>query len=120
MPRVLLVDDDPAMLRLLEVNFRLEGFETSTAGRGEEAVEAATADPPDAMVLDVTLPGIDGHEVVRHLRQDPSGASLPVVFLTGRAIDDPRFDAPGISVLGKPFETMELIALVRTVIGASA
>jgi DNA-binding response OmpR family regulator len=121
MPRVLLVDDDPAMLRLLEVNFRLEGFETVTATRGEEAVDAVRADPPDAVVLDVMLPGMDGHEVVRTIRDEPAAATLPVVFLTGRSTDDdPRFEGPGIAVLGKPFDPQELVALVRAGIGAPA
>jgi DNA-binding response OmpR family regulator len=120
MPRVLLVDDDPVMLRLLEVNFRLEGFDTTTATRGEEAVEAIRADPPDALVLDVMLPGIDGHDVVRAIRAEPAAAELPVVFLTGRATDDPRFEAPGISVMGKPFDLQDLVALVRSRIGAPA
>jgi len=119
MPRVLLVDDDPAMLRLLEVNFRLEGFETATASRGEEAVDAVRATHPDALVLDVMLPGIDGHEVVRTIRDDPELAALPVVFLTGRTPDDPRFAAPGVAVVGKPFDPQELVGLVRARIGSA-
>src|SRR6266516_4312946 len=62
-PRVLLVDDDAVILRLLEVNFRLEGFAVDTAGRGEQAIERATASPPEAVVCDVMLPGADGFEV---------------------------------------------------------
>jgi CheY-like chemotaxis protein len=103
------------MLRLLEVNFRLEGFETRTATRGEDAIDAVKADRPDAIVLDVTLPGIDGHEVVRLLREDPGLADLPVVFLTGRTPDgDERFAAPGVDVVGKPFDPLELVRMVRT------
>src|SRR5439155_23594454 len=64
-PRVLLVDDDAVILRLLEVNFRLEGFAVDTAGRGEQAIERATASPPEAVVCDVMLPGADGFEVCR-------------------------------------------------------
>jgi DNA-binding response OmpR family regulator len=112
MPRVLLVDDDPAMLRLLQVNFRIEGFETSTATHGEEALEALRADPPDAVVLDLMLPGIDGLEVHRRIRADPALSSIPVVFLTGRAIDD--MDAPdGAVFVAKPFDPAVLVAAVR-------
>ncbi len=102
------------MLRLLEINFRLEGFETATASRGEEAIEAVRSGRPDAMVLDVMLPGMDGHEVVRILRADPALAALPVVFLTGRSPDDERFRGPGIDVVGKPFDPLELVRVVRS------
>ena len=113
MPRVLLVDDDPAMLRLLEVNFRLEGFETVTASHGEEALAALQARPPDAVVLDVMLPGIDGWEVHRRMQADASLAEVPVVFLTGRTPDDDV--APGgAEFVVKPFDPAALVALVRT------
>ena len=58
--RVLLVDDDPAMLRLLEVNFRLEGFIVDSATRGDEALAIAEATPPAAVLLDMMMPGMDG------------------------------------------------------------
>ena len=64
------------------------------------------------------LPGIDGHEVVRTIRDDPELAALPVVFLTGRTPDDPRFAAPGVAVVGKPFDPQELVGLVRARIGS--
>ena len=111
MPRVLLVDDDPAMLRLLEVNFRLEGFETATASHGEEALESIRADRPDAVVLDVMLPGIDGLEVHRRMRADPTLTSVPVVFLTARAFNEEAFE--GEVFMSKPFDPGALIGLVR-------
>jgi len=111
-PRVLLVDDDPAMLRLLEVNFRLEGFETVTASHGIEALTAAEEHRPDAVVLDVMLPGIDGFEVQRRMRADPELAGVPVVFLTGRAFDDPDAGG-GATFVAKPFDPALLVGLVR-------
>ena len=111
MPRVLLVDDDPAMLRLLEVNFRLEGFETATASHGEEALAAIRESPPDAVVLDVMLPGIDGLEVYRRMRAEPPLAGVPVVFLTGRAVEDGTVD--GAIFVTKPFDPAVLVGLVR-------
>ncbi len=117
MPRVLLVDDDPAMLRLLEVNFRLEGFETTTASHGEEAIAAIRQDPPDVVVLDVMLPGIDGLEVHRRMLADPALADVPVVFLTGRAVD--TADAlDGVTFVSKPFDPAVLVGLVRARTGA--
>ena len=113
---MLLVDDDPAMLRMLEVNFRLSGFTVRTAQRGDEAVELAIASPPDALVLDVMMPGLDGYEVAARLRQEPALARTPIVFLTARSQDDDR--AKGEAVGGsefvtKPFDPAVLVETVR-------
>jgi CheY-like chemotaxis protein len=108
-PTVLLVDDDPVILRLLEVNFRLEGFETMTASRG-----------PEAIVLDLMLPEMDGHEVYRKLQEDPLLGAIPVVFLTARALDTTPV-APGVRYITKPFDAQALIETVRASIeGAGA
>jgi CheY-like chemotaxis protein len=115
-PTVLLVDDDPVILRLLEVNFRLDGFETMSATRGEEALEQAAEAPPDAVVLDVMMPGMDGYEVCRRLRDLPGLADVPVVFLTARAEDADRGagGATGdVQHVTKPFDPSILIEAVR-------
>ena len=117
MPTVLLVDDDPVILRLLEVNFRLEGFDTMTASRGPEAL-ALAARQPDAIVLDLMLPEMDGHEVFRRLREDPQLGAIPVVFLTARALDTTPV-APGVRYITKPFDTAALIETVRGSIQAA-
>jgi DNA-binding response OmpR family regulator len=118
--RVLVVDDDPVIVRLLEVNLRLEGYEVETAFRGEEALERAAATSPDLVILDVMMPGLDGWETCRRLRDQPASAGTPVVFLSARAQDDDRSDGVGlgsVSYVTKPFDPaglMELIAeLVR-------
>lgn len=116
MSRVLLVDDDQAILRLLEVNFRLEGFETVTASRGEDALAAAAEQRPDAIVLDLMLPGLDGKEVFRRLREDSVLAGVPVVFLTARSIEDDLRSlgaAERTSFVTKPFDPTELVGTVR-------
>jgi CheY-like chemotaxis protein len=121
--RVLLVDDDPAMLRLLEVNFRLDGFVVDSATRGEEALAIATATPPAAVLLDMMMPGMDGAEVCRRLRALPGLDRVPVVFLSARVRDD---DEPDDTTLGpvthvaKPFDPQELVGLVRQRIGGEA
>jgi DNA-binding response OmpR family regulator len=120
-PHVLLVDDDPVILRLLEVNFRLEGFETATASRGDEAIGAAQEHPPDAIVLDLMLPGMDGHEIFRRLREHPELTDVPVIFLSARSRDE-TLDAvkdPRLRYLTKPFDTTELVQTVRTLIEAT-
>lgn len=115
-PRVLLVDDDPVIVRLLEVNFRLDGFEADGASRGEEAIEKARATRPDAIVLDVMMPGLDGYEVCARLRDDPELSDVPIVFLTARAQEDDVARGRALGVLGyvtKPFDPEALVAMVR-------
>ena len=114
--RVLLVDDDPVIVRLLEVNFRLEGFHVRTASNGEEALEKAAEERPDVVVLDVMMPGLDGWEVCARMREDPKMADIPVVFLSARARDDDRSHGYALGVVEyvtKPFDPADLIEVVR-------
>jgi DNA-binding response OmpR family regulator len=113
MPRVLLVDDDPAILRLLEVNFRMEGFDVDAASHGEEAIAAATAARPDVAILDLMLPGMDGREILARLRAMPATADVPVVFLTARGRDDAPIDSASEIYVQKPFDTVDLVDTVR-------
>jgi DNA-binding response OmpR family regulator len=121
--RVLLVDDDPVIVRLLEVNFRLEGFAIETATRGDEALERATVSPPDAVVCDVMMPGVDGYEVCRMFRRTPGLEQVPFVFLTARMQEEGRLAELGepVALIAKPFDPAELVATVRRLIdGGSA
>ena len=102
MPRVLLVDDDPAILRLLEVNFRMEGFVVDAAAHGEDAIAAATAARPDVAILDLMLPGMDGRQILAGLRAMPATADVPVVFLSARGPDDAPLDAGHASTCRSP------------------
>jgi DNA-binding response OmpR family regulator len=115
MARVLLVDDDPAILRLLEVNFRMEGFDVDTAGHGQEALALAAAARPDVAILDLMMPGMDGRQVYEALRAEPATASVPIVFLTARGRDDALI-AEGAIVVQKPFDTVDLVQTVRTLV----
>jgi two-component system sensor histidine kinase ChiS len=120
-PRVLLVDDDPVIVRLLEVNFRLGGFRVEGAFRGEEALEKAHANRPDAVVLDVMMPGLDGYEVCRRFRKDPDLAGVPVVFLTARAQDEDIAKGKSLGVVEyvtKPFDPESLVETIRRAISA--
>ena len=115
MPRILLVDDDPAILRLLDVNFRMEGFDVEAVSHGEDALAAVSRDVPDVVVLDLMLPGMDGREILRRLRDDPATAAVPVLFLTARG----RVDAAAGEAeryVQKPFDTVDLVATVRSLL----
>jgi DNA-binding response OmpR family regulator len=115
MARVLLVDDDPAILRLLDVNFRMEGFDVDAAGHGEEALALAAATPPDVVILDLMMPGMDGRQLYDRLRAVPATSSVPVVFLTARGRDDALIADDAI-VVQKPFDTVDLVQTVRTLV----
>jgi DNA-binding response OmpR family regulator len=115
-PRLLLVDDDPIIVRLLEVNFRLEGFTIQTAGRGDDALQLALSTTPDVVILDMMLPGLTGDEVCRRMREIPALASVPVVFLTARETDDVRAQGYALGMvdfISKPFDPVALVETVR-------
>jgi DNA-binding response OmpR family regulator len=113
--RVLVVDDDPVIVRLLEVNLRLEGHEVETASRGEEALERATATSPDLLIMDVMMPGLDGWDTLRRLRELPAFATTPVILLSARAQDADRsrgLEPGSVSYVAKPFDPAWLMELV--------
>lgn len=117
--RILVADDDPVILRLLQVNFGLEGFEVRTATRGEEAITAADEMTPDIILLDVMMPGLDGWEVCRRLKEDERFKETPIVFLSARAQDEDRKRGYGLGVAAyvtKPFDPGRLVELVRRLV----
>jgi len=117
-PRVLFADDDPILHRLLEVNFRVVGITIESVGRGDAALERALAAPPDALVLDATMPGMDGHEVFRRIRAEPELAELPVIFLTGRSAEEfAAYEGDHVRIMTKPFDPTELVQVVREAMG---
>jgi DNA-binding response OmpR family regulator len=121
MSRVLVVDDDPVIVRLLEVNLRLDGYEVETASRGEQALDRATETDPDLVILDVMMPGLDGWETFRRLREVPAFTETPVVFLSARAQDDDHrgkgLSLGPVAYLTKPFDPVRLMELVRRMLG---
>jgi two-component system, OmpR family, KDP operon response regulator KdpE len=119
-PKVLLVDDEKSILLMLEVNFRAAGFEVVTATSGAGAVETAAAVRPDAVVLDLGLPDVDGWEVVKRLREL---GPTPVVVLSGTALNDAlsrRYASTVEAYVTKPVEPDELVETVRRAIARSS
>jgi DNA-binding response OmpR family regulator len=117
--RILVVDDDPVIQKLLEVNFQMEGYDVATAGDGAEALASVAAQRPDAVVLDVMMPKIDGIEVLRRMKADPGTAAVPVLLLSARAqakdIAD-GLDAGADAYMTKPFDPVELLERVTSLL----
>ncbi len=120
MPRVLVVDDDPTVAEVVLGYLRRDGFEAAHAADGLSALTIAAAAPPDIVVLDLMLPGIDGLEVCRRLRA--VNPSLPVVMLTARGEEEDRIAGLEVGAddyVVKPFSPRELALRVRSVLRRS-
>lgn len=116
-PRVLVVDDEPAVRDALRRALRMHGFEVALAADGLEAIAAVTRSTPDVIVLDVMMPGVDGFGVLRRLRQDAVGT--PILMLTARdAVDDrvTGLELGADDYLVKPFALEELVARLRALL----
>jgi DNA-binding response OmpR family regulator len=113
--RVLIVDDEPNIVLSLEFLLRQQGYEVSVARDGEEALAAASRLRPDLVVLDVMLPGLDGFEVCRRLRERPELGGLKILLLTARGRDVDRvrgLEEGADAYVSKPFSTRELMKRV--------
>ena len=121
MTRVLVIDDEPPIRLLCRVNLEAEGMEVLEAPDGQTGLELARTDAPDAILLDVMMPGLDGWRVAESLLGDEATRSIPIVFLTARAGIRDRargIDLGGLAYVTKPFNPVELASLVRQVVSA--
>ena len=119
MTRVLVVDDEPQILRALRINLRVREYEVSTAATGTEALEVAGRHPPDLVILDLGLPDLSGLEVIEGLR---GWTSAPIVVLSGRADNSDKveaLDAGADDYVTKPFSMDELLARMRAALRRS-
>ncbi|HEX5282260.1 MAG TPA: PleD family two-component system response regulator [Micropepsaceae bacterium] len=117
--RVLVVDDIPVNVRLLEAKLSAEYFHVQTASDGEEALAKIHDEPPDIVLLDVMMPGMDGFEVCRRMKQDPAFAHVPVVMVTalGQPADRIKgLDAGADDFLTKPVDDLSMFARVRSLV----
>jgi putative two-component system response regulator len=119
-----LVIDDEAPIRLLcRVNLEAEGIEVLEAPDGASGLELARREKPDAILLDVMMPGLDGWSVAERLLAEDATKAIPIIFLTARADLRDRargMDAGGLDYVTKPFNPVELASLVREVVDAVA
>jgi len=119
MTRVLVVDDEPNIVLSLEFLMQQAGFEVMTAGDGESALQQVARQPPDLVLLDISLPGLSGFEVLERLRVQPQHARLPIIMLTahGREVEREKGLALGADdYVTKPFSTQQLVEKVRALL----
>ena len=118
--KIMVVDDDPNIRELVRLYLEKEGFEVTCAERGDEAVKVFRASPPNLMLLDVMLPGMDGWEVLDKLRQE---SDVPVIMLTAKGDTLDRIqglDLGADDYIVKPFDAKELLARIKAVLRRSS
>lgn len=114
---VLIVDDTPLNLQIIADTLSAKGLRVVIAESGEQALTIVERIPPDIILMDVVMPGIDGFETCRRLKLHKTTQAIPVIFMT--ALDDPEyvmrgFDAGGVDYIGKPLRLKEVLARVET------
>ncbi|MGI8756855.1 MAG: response regulator transcription factor [Acidimicrobiales bacterium] len=117
---VLVVDDDPVILRLLTVNFELDGFEVLGATNGSEALDLAREHHPDVVVSDIMMPVMSGLDLVSTMAGDENLSSIPVLLLSAKAqATDVRagLDAGAVDYVTKPFDPLDLVRRVEAALG---
>ncbi len=116
--KILAVDDEKHIVRLVQVNLERAGYQVVTANDGKEALQKIADENPDLVVLDVMMPYMDGFEVLQNLRRNPSTRDIPVIMLTAKAQDADVFKGwqSGVDCyLTKPFNPMELLSFVKRI-----
>lgn len=118
--RILIVDDEPHIRRLLATRLEAEGYEVFEARDGAEGLSRLDRDAPDLVLLDIMMPGQNGLEVLSSIRAHPSRSDVPVVILTAKGQDTDRETAiagGATDFITKPFSPMKLLGLIREVLG---
>src|SRR5271169_5035800 len=121
--RILVVDDEPEAVELIEFNLKQTGYTVSTAGDGAEALKKARSQTPDLIVLDVMLPEMDGFEICKSLRLDTATAKIPIIMLTAKAAEIDRvlgLELGADDYLTKPFSPRELLLRIKKILSRGA
>ncbi|MGC8743894.1 MAG: response regulator [Verrucomicrobiia bacterium] len=117
--KVLVIDDEPDVLELIEYNLTAAGFNVIKASEGNEAIKKAREQSPDLIVLDIMLPGIDGFEICKILKRDKTTASIPIIMLTAKAEEVDRIvglELGADDYITKPFSPRELTLRIKTLL----
>ncbi len=120
---ILVVEDDPNALRLLQVALEIEGYEVSTASSGADALRKVGEKKPALVVLDIMLPGIDGYQVCRYLRKNPDTATIPVLMLTARTGSRDQmtgFESGADDYAFKPIEIEDVLRRVKSLLWSAS
>jgi two-component system phosphate regulon response regulator PhoB len=120
--KILVVEDEPEAVELVEFNLKQAGYNVSTAADGAEALKKARAQTPDLIVLDVMLPEMDGFEICKTLRLDAATAKVPIIMLTAKAAEIDRvlgLELGADDYLTKPFSPRELMLRVKKILARS-
>ncbi|MDT7896400.1 MAG: hypothetical protein OXFUSZZB_000267 [Candidatus Fervidibacter sp.] len=120
--RILVVDDEVAIVRMLKDRLESAGFEVLTAYDGAQAVEVARQERPDLIIMDVTMPRMDGLTAAKQLRSDPTTAHIPIVMLTARGQESDEqagYAAGAVRYFTKPFSPRQLVQELRSLLGES-
>ena len=121
--KILVCDDERHIVRLIQVNLERQGWNVVTAYDGKEGLEKISSEKPDLIVLDVMMPYMDGFEVLKSIRKEPSTEKLPVIMLTAKAQDKDVFEGYHYGAdmyLTKPFNPRELVTFVKRIAAGGA
>jgi two-component system phosphate regulon response regulator PhoB len=121
--KILAVDDDPDILKLLQYNLEKEGFSVITAANGQDALRLVRSQPPQAIILDLMLPEVDGLEVCRQIRRDEALSRIPILMLTAKGEEVDRvvgFELGADDYITKPFSPRELVLRVKAILKRSS
>ena len=116
--KVLIIDDDQAIAAAMSVRLRAAGLEVVLAPSGEAGLTEAANHPPDVIILDIRMPGIDGYEVCRRLKTTPELADIPVIFVSANATETTRqkaFEVGGSGFISKPYEPKDVLDTIQSV-----
>ena len=115
-PKILIVDDEPDVVQLIEYNLKSAGYDVLTSTDGQDALQQARASSPDLIILDLMLPEVDGLDVCKVLRRDTGTAGIPIVMLTAKASETDRvlgLELGADDYVTKPFSPRELVLRVK-------
>jgi len=117
--RILVIEDDPASLRLMQYILEHKGYEVLTAVNGLDGLKKARSEEPDLVILDVMLPGMDGFDICYHLRAEPQTAKLPILMLSAKAREVDRDTGLKVGAdyyITKPVDPAEIISSIETLL----
>jgi len=117
--KILAVDDEKHIVRLVQINLQKEGYDVITASNGQEALDKIASEKPDLVIMDVMMPQMDGFEALKTLKSQPETSELPVIMLTAKAQDADVFEGwkSGADLyLTKPFNPSELMSFVKRIL----